>query len=368
MHGSPRPLPLIEDFGSHPDFGSFAHERRKSALTLTLIFWGVNYVLLTLGTALAGNPVIAEIAPIRFVTFTLGLLVCLAIHKLLTRLPTIRKRMIALAILAPIAAESFAWVVYFAEITVDPVLRASPITWAGSLRTIAFWTWFFLAWAGMYLAMSYSYDIREEQARTAKIRELAHAAQLRALHSQINPHFLFNSLNSVSALILDGKKSKAEEMVGKLARFLRLGLATDPLAKSTLSAEMELQRSYLEIEQLRFQDLVVAIDVPAELDEAVVPSLILQPLVENAVKYGVSGAPPPASIEIAGHREGDQLVLTVADSGKGKPKRGGGSGIGLKNVRERLTLLYGANNSSLNAQRKGDGRFVAAVRLPLEFG
>ena len=118
-----------------------------------------------------------------------------------------------------------------------------------------FFTWCFLAWAGLYLALMYGFDVHEEQRRSAELRERAHIAQLRALHSQINPHFLFNSLNSVSALILDKNTEKAEEMVVKLAHFLRLGLAADPTRKIPLDLEIELQRSYLEIEQLRFPDL-----------------------------------------------------------------------------------------------------------------
>src|SRR3546814_9842778 len=98
--------------------------------------------------------------------------------------------------------------------TVDPNLNLSNFTWTAAVNTIAFWTWFFLAWAGLYLALMYSFDVQDEQRRSAELRERAHVAQLRALHSQINPHFLFNSLNSVSALILD--KNRSEENTSEL--------------------------------------------------------------------------------------------------------------------------------------------------------
>jgi LytS/YehU family sensor histidine kinase len=136
-----------------------------------------------------------------------------------------------------------------------------------------------LAWAGLYLALMYSFDVQDEQRRSAELREQAHVAQLRALHSQINPHFLFNSLNSVSALILDRNSEKAEEMVVKLARFLRLGLAADPTRKIPIEVEMELQRTYLEIEQLRYPDLAVDFSLPEAIKDALVLSLILQPIV-----------------------------------------------------------------------------------------
>ena len=342
-------------------------QRIRAILWLTLIFWISQYVLLTLATALTGAGHLEQLIPIRIGEMVLGLGFCFAIHLMLRRLSTTRKRLIALAIAAPICAEIFAWAVFFAEATIYPELNLKSFTWSGAVRTILYWTWFFLAWAGTYLAVSYSFDVREEQQRTAEIRERAHVAQLRALHSQINPHFLFNSLNSVSALILDGKVSNADEMVTKLARFLRLGLAADPTDKIPLSSEVELQRIYLEIEQLRYDDLQVRVSVPAELDDALVPALILQPIIENAVKYGVAGAPPPASIELTAQRSDGRLLLEVIDSGKGQDPKAKSTGIGLKNVLQRLRLIHGEDDAELTAGRTADGRFRVQLKFPLEF-
>jgi two-component system LytT family sensor kinase len=364
-------LPLdpahAEAFDATSTVPALREERIRAVVWLTLIFWVSNYVLLTLGTVLAGSGHLAQIIPIRIGEMLLGLGFCFAIHLLLRRLPTTRKRLIALAIVAPIAAETFAWASFFAEATIYSELSLKNFTWAGAVRTISFWTWFFLAWAGTYLAVSYSFDVREEQQHAAEIRELAHVAQLRALHSQINPHFLFNSLNSVSALILDRKIERADEMVTKLARFLRLGLAADPSSTITLAAEMELQRTYLEIEQLRYEDLDVHFSMAPDLEEARVPALILQPIVENAVKYGVAGAPPPATISVSATRSGSRLLLEVRDSGAGTPKKASGSGIGLVNVLERLRLIYGRANVDLSAGRLESGGFQVRLSLPLEF-
>lgn len=342
--------------------------RTRSALWLTLAFWGSCYVLLTLGTALSGNEHLPEIAGIRILTTLLGLCFCYLIHLMLThpRLNTARRRLIALAIVAPIAAETIAWAVYFGEAAVDPMVGSSKFSWTMAVKVVAFWTWFFLAWAGLYLALNYNFDVQEEQQRSAELREQAHVAQLRALHSQINPHFLFNSLNSVSALILDRDMEKAEEMVVKLAHFLRLGLAADPTRKLPLSLELELQRSYLEIEQLRYCDLQVTITLPEQIENALVPALILQPIVENAVKYGVAGAPPPAEVSISARAQGDRLVLEVIDSGKGKTQNQSSGGIGLANVRQRLELMYGENRTTHSAGSEPDGRFKVAISLPLE--
>lgn len=333
---------------------------------LTLVFWISNYLLLTLATVLTGAGHMEELIPIRIGEMVLGLGFCFGIHLMLRRLPTTRKRLIALAIVAPICAETFAWAVFFAEATIYPEISLKNFTWAGAVRTISFWTWFFLAWAGTYLAVSYSFDVREEQQLASEIRERAHVAQLRALHSQINPHFLFNSLNSVAALILDGKTERADQMVAKLARFLRLGLAADPTVKIRLADEMELQRTYLEIEQLRYDDLKVSISVPEELNDVCVPALILQPIVENAVKYGVAGAPPPASIDVEAWSDGGRLFLQVVDSGKGKVENSGGGGIGLSNVLQRLRLIYGEDEVKLDAGRLDDGNFRVRLSFPRE--
>lgn len=355
-----------EAFTPHLTSRDLQEQRVRSVLWLTLIFWGSNFLLLTLGTALTGNPHWPKIAAMRLVTMLLGLLFCFLIHLLLRRLPTTRKRLIALAIVAPIAAETFAWAVYFGDVAVDPSLRFQTFSWSGAIRTIAFWTWFFIAWAGLYLALSYSFDVQEEQRQIAELRDQTHVAQLRALHSQINPHFLFNSLNSVSALILDKKVALADEMVTKLAQFLRLGLAADPSTKIPLSAELDLQRTYLSIEQLRYEDLRVIIDVPDELMSAKVPALILQPIIENAVKYGVASAPPPATIAIKAWNGEGHLQIRVTDSGKGSATKAQGAGIGLANVLQRLRVIYGEDRTRLEAARLADQSFSVELAFPLE--
>ena len=341
--------------------------RAEAGLWLTLTFWGSNYVLLTLGTALSGNPHVAAIAGMRILTTALGLLFCYGIHLLLghPKLRTTKRRLITLAIVAPVAAETFAWAAFFAAAAVDPVLGATKFTWSGAISTISFWTWFFLAWSGLYLALMYSFDVGDEQKRAAELKEEAHTAQLRALHSQINPHFLFNSLNSVSALILDKQTELAEEMVEKLATFLRLGLAADPKAKIPLALEIELQRSYLDIERLRYPDLQVVIDIPDEVEDALIPSLLLQPIVENAIKYGVASSPPPVTLTITAKGQAEELLIEIVDSGT-SGSSSNGAGIGLANVRQRLALMYGSDQASLTAGRDEHRHFKVTLAFPLE--
>ena len=341
--------------------------RWRAIVWLTLAFWLSNFVLLNLGTFLSGNPHIVGIVAMRALSLLFGLLLCYLIHRVLTRpsLGTLRKRIIALALMAPVAAESFAWVNFFADMAADPSVGFDEVTWSSAVRTISLFTWFFLAWAGLYLALLYSFDVREERYHSAELQAQAHAAKLRALHSQINPHFLFNSLNSVSALILDGRVEEADAMVSMLSRFLRMGLAVDPSDTIPLEKELALQRAYLEIERLRYPDLQVEIALPAALENALVPSLILQPIVENAVKYGVAGSPPPARITICARQEEGQIIIEVIDGGTSAKSATAGAGIGLRHVAERLRLLYGEQAALVHGALP-EGGYRVRISMPME--
>lgn len=334
---------------------------------LTVAFWLSNLVLLNLGTLLSGNPHMAAIMAMRALATLFGLLLCYFIHRLLN-LPSLsswRRRIIALALIAPIAAEAFAWVNFFAIMFADPSVHLSDFTWTGAVSTISFFTWFFLAWAGVYLALLYSYDVQDERLRSSELQAEAHAAQLRALHSQINPHFLFNSLNSVSALILDGKSADADAMVSKLSQFLRMGLAVDPSEKIPLSREIALQRAYLSLERLRYPDLDVTIAVPAKLRTAWVPSLILQPIVENAVTHGVAVTPPPVGITISAVEDEGRLNIEVRNDGTKSDHSSKGAGIGLRHVGQRLRLLYGDAGLLSHGPLPAGGYRVQLI-IPLE--
>jgi signal transduction histidine kinase len=341
--------------------------RTRALVWLTLAFWLSSFVLMNLGSALSGNPHLAGLMGMRALALLYGLLLCYLIHRVLNRpgMASLRRRIVALALMAPVAAETYAWVNFFAEMAVDPSVGFGNVTWPNTVRAISFWTWFFLAWAGLYLALLYSFDIREERRHVAELQAQAHAAQLRALHSQINPHFLFNSLNSVSALILDGKSSEAEAMISKLSQFLRMGLAVDPGEKIPLAREIALQRAYLDIERQRYPDLDVSIAVPRTVEDLAVPSLILQPIVENAVKYGVASSPPPARIAIAAQRDGESLRIEVTDDGAGPGAAAKGAGIGLRHVAGRLRLLYGEHAALSHGPRPAGG-YRAALVIPAE--
>ena len=226
---------------------------------------------------------------------------------------------------------------------------------------------FFIAWAALYLALCYAAEAQMLERRTAQLRGAAQAAELRALRYQVNPHFLFNTLNSLSSLVMTGKREEAERMILNLSNFFRTSLSGDPTEDVPLSAEIQLQRLYLDIEGVRFPDrLLVKVDLPERLRNACVPGLLLQPLVENAVKYGVARSRRPVTIRLAALEDSGGLVLTVENDGEPGDVRAEeqGTGVGLANVRDRLAARFGDRASCRWGPLPGGG-FRVTLTMPI---
>ena len=228
---------------------------------------------------------------------------------------------------------------------------------------------FLIAWGSLYVAIGYAREVREAERKTSRFAQAAQDAELRSLRYQVNPHFLFNTLNSLSSLVMTGKPNEAETMIQNLSNFYRTSLSSDPLEDVTLEEEVELQRLYLEIESVRYpKRLRVSINIPEDLMNQQVPALILQPLVENAIKYGVSRTTRPVQITIKAERDGNNLVLSVTDDGEAVDSNHvGGNGIGLANVRDRLEARY-RSAARLDTQVISGGGFVAMLTVPLSRG
>ena len=227
--------------------------------------------------------------------------------------------------------------------------------------------YFFLAaWSGLYLALSYASEVHRTERRAAQLERAAQQAELRSLRYQVNPHFLFNTLNSLSTLVMKDRRDEAEQMIMSLSNFYRTSLTGDPLDEVPLEEEVHLQKLYLDIEGVRFPErLTTRIDIPPALLNACVPGLILQPLVENAIKYGVSRTSSPVTITITAREVGDLLHLTVSDNGDKPPSDADrGSGIGLANVRDRLSARFGAAGRIVYGPREGGG-FTVDLTLPI---
>ncbi|MFC4293895.1 sensor histidine kinase [Novosphingobium tardum] len=239
------------------------------------------------------------------------------------------------------------------------------------LTDVAVGRYFLLvAWAALYFALSYAETARAAERREGEYRRAARSAELRSLRYQVNPHFLFNTLNSLSALVLTGKTAAAETMIQTISTFYRRSLAGDPTADVPLEEEIRLQQLYLQVEGVRFPDrLRTVIDVPRELASACIPGMLLQPLVENSVKYGVAPVARAVTITLAAREEHGRLVVTVSDDGPGAAEQGrrpadmDGCGIGLRNVRDRLAARFGAEASVVSGST-GAG-YATIIRLPL---
>ncbi|MGN6689945.1 MAG: sensor histidine kinase [Sphingopyxis sp.] len=228
------------------------------------------------------------------------------------------------------------------------------------------WYFFFAVWAALYVAFGYANEMRAVERRVNHFRIEAQTAQLRALHYQVNPNFLFNTLNSLSTLVLRGSKSEAETMIMNLSSFLRSSLAVDPEQLVSLDEEIALQRLYLDIEQVRFPDrLQVEVAMPAELENACVPVLILQPIIENAIKYAVAPSKGRIAVRLTASSEHGLLVVRVENNiDPIAPVPAPGTGLGLGNVRERLLTRYGPT-AGCEWGASDTGGFFVSLWLPL---
>ncbi|HEX9707280.1 MAG TPA: histidine kinase [Steroidobacteraceae bacterium] len=225
-----------------------------------------------------------------------------------------------------------------------------------------------LCWTGLYYGVKFYERLQLEREATLKASALAQEAQLKMLRYQLNPHFLFNTLNAISTLVLDGQNRTANLAVSRLSEFLRYTLDQDPMKKVTLRQELDALNLYLGIEKLRFGDrLKLEFDVDERAESALVPSLLLQPLVENAMKYAISPREQGGSVTVIAGIEGGGLRLAVVDDGPGLPAgamSGNGRGVGLRNTRERLKVLYGDAHRVEVADATPGLR--VEMRLPLE--
>ncbi|MEJ0088753.1 MAG: histidine kinase [Limisphaerales bacterium] len=230
--------------------------------------------------------------------------------------------------------------------------RSGIANWSVALDSLAYVTLIGLAHAGLFHRR---YREREQQATLLENR--LNQARLRTLQAQLQPHFLFNALNGIATLVRRDPAA-AEEMITSLSELLRLALSQSERQEIPLRDEMEFLNRYLEIQQMRFRDkLGVEQSIePAALD-CLVPALLLQPLVENAIRHGLEPSPDPGLVRITAAREGTRLVLTVEDNGVGLG-HSNGNGLGLANVRERLEALYPSEHEFQFGERPGSGVIV----------
>lgn len=342
----------------------------RAATLLALALWTGALVLWTMPGLAAGDPVSFGLGVLLAKTFIVGIIFSALIAVALMRVERWDRRppIVAAALFTLALALAHGWLdaIFINDARLEAGVRTVPL-W----RQFVFGLMPFILVYGLYatgLGLVFSSMVAQERERQlAAAQNAAQQAQLAALRFQLNPHFLFNTLNAVSSLIVTGRNDEAEGMIGKLSDFLRASLEADPQREVTLDEEFATLQSYLDIEAVRFRDrLETEFVCPVELLDALVPSFILQPLIENAVKYAVAPSRRTVRIVVRATVVGERtLSLCVEDDGGqafgGAPK--GGTGLGLLNVRRRLEAFYG-NEGELVATARERG-FVALITLPL---
>jgi len=230
------------------------------------------------------------------------------------------------------------------------------------------------AWSALYYAINYFLQVEEQADRLERLEAQATSAQLAMLRYQLNPHFLFNTLNSISTLVLLKQTEPANAMLTRLSSFLRHTLVSEPGGKETVAQEVETLKLYLDIERMRFEErLRTVFRIDPAASNALIPSLLLQPLVENAIKYAVSAQEEGARISLTAQVLGNRLRVVVSDTGPGlqgrstdyAPPGSVSTGVGLANIRNRLVQAYG-DDHRFEIQTSPEGGFTVIIEVPYE--
>lgn len=340
----------------------------QATLRLNLLYWLCMFAADSLlGYFINIDPI--ESAPLKLVLFGFSALMTYAMARLLFRL---RHRLSFLqkaalcflmaAVAAPVYTAidflNYTLCQYPKPVAFDPVYSGYTLIEGASML---------FGWSCLFVAVLDNFEVLERERLLAVARKEALAAQMQALRYQINPHFLFNTLNSIAGLIEEGAATRAERMVLSLSTFMRTTLSLDPMHDVALADEIALQEEYLEIERERFSDrMSFKIDMPDEVRNVRVPSLILQPLIENAIKHGVGATAGSVEIALSACRAADRLHIAVEndmprnDAAEYRPP---GMGVGLRNVEERLRASF-QGDAHFSSGRASSGRYRVALDLP----
>lgn len=357
----------------------FFANKNRAFWRLQVLGWSGAMLLRAVSSLANGQPlsflVLVLIASLT--GFSISLILSVAYRYLITQRPLLTWGMTAL--LLPLAVGVYA----FIDAWVIQLYRSdSSVSYTQLLIGVFYLDLTLLgAWSALYYAINFYLQVEEQSDQLIQLENQATSAQLAMLRYQLNPHFLFNTLNSISTLVLLKQTEPANAMLSRLSSFLRYTLINEPSAQVTVAQEVETLKLYLDIELMRFEDRLrttFQID-PATLG-ALLPSLLLQPLVENAIKYAVTPQESGAEITVATQLIGQNLRITVSDTGPGLPIDGednrvsgvtfdGGepvsTGVGLANIRDRLAQAYGENHR-FDTFAPSEGGFAVVIELPFE--
>ncbi len=349
----------------------------RTAWLSLLGFWAVWLALVTGRAAVMAWPDQGGMLARRLGVALVGLALGWIVHRTLSRLALSRLpgRAAATFTLCAAAASAFAvlnTLVFYAWLPVPSVaadvarwgLRAVVVTAIGD--GVVTWSFFFGAWGAYHLALTHVADVRRAERLAGQAQTEAQDARLAMLRLQVDPHFLFNALNALTSLVALRRTEAATAMITDLAAFFRAGLELDPAADIPLADELELQRLYLAVERARFGDrLDVRIDGEPPGAQVRLPALLLQPLVENAIKHGLARSVAPVGIRITARREADRVLIAVRNSAPAAADAplATSTGVGLANVRARLATRFGVA-ASLRSEPDGGG-WVSEICVPV---
>ncbi|MEO5493055.1 MAG: histidine kinase [Sphingomonas sp.] len=294
-----------------------------------------------------------------------------AYYRQMPRLREILLTVLTLGAATLLVATINAWALSFQPVNGASGAMASPGVTLKSIVSQLFLTFTVLGgWTALYFGINFYLIVEDQNDQLERLGTQASAAQLAMLRYQLNPHFLFNTLNSISTLVLLKETERANAMLSRLADFLRFTLIYEPTAHVTVAQEVQTLKLYLEIEKMRFESrLRPVFDIDPRAERARLPSLLLQPLVENAIKYAVTPSEEGAEIAVSARLVGERVRIAVSDTGPGLIENKLGpslsTGVGLANIRDRLVQAYGPDHRFDSRSTPGGG-FVVEIEIPYQ--
>jgi sensor histidine kinase YesM len=363
------PIPAIPAL-TKPDIFSrpFFEEKSRAFWTLQAAGW-TGYLILRSVSSISNGPSLDVIIPVIIESIvgyciTLLLSTLYGYYRGLPRISAILLTIITLAIATILYSVLDAFSFSFIKLA-NPGLNLNLV-----LGTVFLNFTVLAGWSALYFGINFYLIVEEQIDQLAALENTASSAQLAMLRYQLNPHFLFNTLNSISTLVLLKQTERANAMLSRLSSFLRYTLANEPTAHVTIAQEVETLKLYLEIEKMRFEDrLRPSFEVDPRVAMARLPSLLLQPLVENAIKYAVTPKEEGAEIAVVARLAGDRVQIAVSDTGPGlnemKARPSLSTGVGLANIRERLAQAYGPDHR-FDTRSLPSGGFEVEIEIPFQ--
>ena len=356
----------------------FFADKNRAFWRLQLIGWGGAALLRAMTNLANGKPDQLVTTLIATVTgFSISVILSVIYGRLINHRPIVTWSLtvVALAVAVVVSAAINGW-------TLSLNQSGGETNFAQTVLSVFYLDMALLAaWSALYFAINYYLQVEEQADRLERLEAQATSAQLAMLRYQLNPHFLFNTLNSISTLVLLRQTEPANAMLTRLSGFLRHTLVTQPGGKVSVAQEVETLKLYLDIERMRFEErLRTVFKVEPAAAKASIPSLLLQPLVENAIKYAVSPQEEGARISLTAQMIGNRLRVIVADTGPGlqaqaaagrvsdrlsASERTVSTGVGLANIRDRLAQAYGEDHR-FQIDNPPEGGFTVTIEIPYE--